>query len=140
MADEMRTMSRAGRAPRLVEPEETVPPLLWVVSREADNVNGHRFDTTSGTRHSRPPSRVRDAPAIVLTIAGLGHSSGKPIRRRPTFSVFSRRAQWGGYAFHGTFARCAANELISGFSLSDSARAAFRLIEIALKAQRPRKR
>jgi NAD(P)-dependent dehydrogenase (short-subunit alcohol dehydrogenase family) len=44
MADEMRTMSREGRAPRLVEPEEMVPPLLYVVSREADAVNGWRFD------------------------------------------------------------------------------------------------
>ena len=44
MAEEMRTMSREGRAPRLVEPDEMVPPLLYVVSREADNVNGWRFD------------------------------------------------------------------------------------------------
>jgi NAD(P)-dependent dehydrogenase (short-subunit alcohol dehydrogenase family) len=44
MAEEMRTMSRDGRAPRLVEPEEMVPPLLYVVSREADTVNGWRFD------------------------------------------------------------------------------------------------
>jgi 3-oxoacyl-[acyl-carrier protein] reductase len=44
MADEMRTMSREGRAPRLVEPEEMVPPLLYVVSRDADTVNGWRFD------------------------------------------------------------------------------------------------
>jgi NAD(P)-dependent dehydrogenase (short-subunit alcohol dehydrogenase family) len=44
MAEEMRTMSREGRAPRLVEPEEMVPPLLYVVSRAADNVNGWRFD------------------------------------------------------------------------------------------------
>jgi NAD(P)-dependent dehydrogenase (short-subunit alcohol dehydrogenase family) len=44
MADKMRTMSREGRAPRLVEPEEMVPPLLYVVSRVADNVNGYRFD------------------------------------------------------------------------------------------------
>ena len=35
---------RSGRAARLVEPDEMVPPLLWVVSREADGVNGHRFD------------------------------------------------------------------------------------------------
>jgi hypothetical protein len=28
MADEMRAMSREGRAPRLVEPDEMVPPLL----------------------------------------------------------------------------------------------------------------
>ena len=44
MAEEMRRMSREGRAPRLVEPEEMVPPLLYVVSREADTVNGWRFD------------------------------------------------------------------------------------------------
>jgi NAD(P)-dependent dehydrogenase (short-subunit alcohol dehydrogenase family) len=44
MADEMRVMSREGRAPRLVEPEEMVPPLLYVVSRAADKVNGYRFD------------------------------------------------------------------------------------------------
>jgi 3-oxoacyl-[acyl-carrier protein] reductase len=44
MAEEMRQMSREGRAPRLVEPEEMVPPLLYVVSREADRVNGWRFD------------------------------------------------------------------------------------------------
>jgi NAD(P)-dependent dehydrogenase (short-subunit alcohol dehydrogenase family) len=44
MAEEMRAMSREGRAPRLVEPEEMVPPLLWVVSPAADNINGYRFD------------------------------------------------------------------------------------------------
>ncbi|MBV8934345.1 MAG: SDR family oxidoreductase, partial [Alphaproteobacteria bacterium] len=43
MAEEMRQMSRDGRAPRLVEPEEMVPPLLYVVSRAADAVNGWRF-------------------------------------------------------------------------------------------------
>jgi hypothetical protein len=40
----MRAMSRDGRAARLVEPDEMVPPLLYVVSREADEVNGYRFD------------------------------------------------------------------------------------------------
>src|ERR1700739_1069535 len=40
MAEEMRRMSRDGRAPRLVEPDEMVPPLLYVVSREANTVNG----------------------------------------------------------------------------------------------------
>src|SRR6266851_3342824 len=47
MAEEMREMSRDGRAPRLVEPEEMVPPLLYVVSREADGVNGYRFDANA---------------------------------------------------------------------------------------------
>jgi NAD(P)-dependent dehydrogenase (short-subunit alcohol dehydrogenase family) len=44
MAEEIRQMSRDGTAPRLVEPEEMVPPLLYVVSRAADRVNGWRFD------------------------------------------------------------------------------------------------
>jgi NAD(P)-dependent dehydrogenase (short-subunit alcohol dehydrogenase family) len=44
MAAEMRQMSREGRAARLVEPEEMVPPLLYVVSPMADRVNGWRFD------------------------------------------------------------------------------------------------
>jgi 3-oxoacyl-[acyl-carrier protein] reductase len=44
MAEEMREMSRDGRAARLVEPDEMVPPLIYVVSPEADRVNGYRFD------------------------------------------------------------------------------------------------
>ena len=47
MADDMREMSREGKAPRLVEPEEMVPPLLYVVSRGADRVNGMRFDANA---------------------------------------------------------------------------------------------
>jgi len=47
MAEEMRAMSRDGRAERLVEPEEMVPPLLYVVSRAADAVNGMRFDANA---------------------------------------------------------------------------------------------
>lgn len=47
MADEMRAMSREGRAPRLVEPDEMVPPLLYVVSDAADGVNGYRFDANA---------------------------------------------------------------------------------------------
>jgi NAD(P)-dependent dehydrogenase (short-subunit alcohol dehydrogenase family) len=64
MAEEMRAMSREGRAPRLVEPEEMVPPLLYVVSPEADTLNGWRFDanlwdtslppTEAGRRAGRP--------------------------------------------------------------------------------------
>jgi 3-oxoacyl-[acyl-carrier protein] reductase len=44
MAEEMRRKSREGQIDRLVEPEEMVPPLVWVVSREADKVNGMRYD------------------------------------------------------------------------------------------------
>jgi NAD(P)-dependent dehydrogenase (short-subunit alcohol dehydrogenase family) len=44
MADEVRTTSREGSAPCLAEPDEMAPPLLYVVSLEADNVKGWRFD------------------------------------------------------------------------------------------------
>jgi NAD(P)-dependent dehydrogenase (short-subunit alcohol dehydrogenase family) len=47
MAEEMRKMSREGTAARLVEPDEMVPPLLYVVSRAADQVNGYRFDANA---------------------------------------------------------------------------------------------
>jgi hypothetical protein len=44
MNQEMRDWSRDGLKPRLVEPDEMVPPLLYVVSTAADAVNGYRFD------------------------------------------------------------------------------------------------
>jgi len=44
MAIEASEASRAGKMPRFVEPDEMVPPLLWLVSPEADAVNGYRFD------------------------------------------------------------------------------------------------
>jgi len=46
-AEEARAASREGRTARLVEPDEMVPPLLYVVSREADKVNGYRFDANA---------------------------------------------------------------------------------------------
>src|SRR5260370_2228373 len=55
MAEEMRAMSREGCAPRLVEPDEMVPPLLYVVSPEPDTVNGWRFDANLWDS-SLPPS------------------------------------------------------------------------------------
>jgi 3-oxoacyl-[acyl-carrier protein] reductase len=47
MAKEMRDWSATGKAAKLVEPEEMVAPLLFVVSREADKVNGYRFDANT---------------------------------------------------------------------------------------------
>ena len=44
MAEEAKIAAAEGRFPRLVEPEEMVPPMLFVASREADAVNGWRFD------------------------------------------------------------------------------------------------
>ena len=61
MAEEMRAMSREGRAPRLVEPEEMVPPLLYVVSREADKVNGWRFDANLWDSGLPPAEAARRA-------------------------------------------------------------------------------
>jgi NAD(P)-dependent dehydrogenase (short-subunit alcohol dehydrogenase family) len=61
MAEEMRAMSRDGRAPRLVEPEEMVPPLLYVVSREADMVNGRRFDANLWDASLPPAEAARRA-------------------------------------------------------------------------------
>ena len=50
-------MSREGTAPRLVEPEEMVPPLLYVVSGAADGVNGMRFDANQWDA-SLPPAEA----------------------------------------------------------------------------------
>jgi 3-oxoacyl-[acyl-carrier protein] reductase len=54
MAREMREWSATGKAARLVEPDEMVAPLLFVVSREADTVNGYRFDANTW-RSDLPP-------------------------------------------------------------------------------------
>ena len=61
MADEMREMSREGKAPRLVEPDEMVPPLLYVVSRAADRVNGMRFDANAWDASLPPAEAARSA-------------------------------------------------------------------------------
>jgi 3-oxoacyl-[acyl-carrier protein] reductase len=45
MAEEARALSAAGKM-YLVEPEEMVGPMNFVASREADAVNGWRFDAT----------------------------------------------------------------------------------------------
>jgi 3-oxoacyl-[acyl-carrier protein] reductase len=44
MADEARENSRTGKIPKLLEPEQMVPPLLWFCSRATDHVNGIRVD------------------------------------------------------------------------------------------------
>jgi 3-oxoacyl-[acyl-carrier protein] reductase len=60
MAQEMRERSRAGTVSRLVEPEEMVPPLLFVVSRAADKLNGYRFDANAWDT-SLPPAEAARA-------------------------------------------------------------------------------
>ena len=59
MAQEMRDRSAAGTAPRLVEPDEMVPPLLFVVSRAADAVTGYRFDANTWDATLPPPQAAR---------------------------------------------------------------------------------
>ena len=54
-------MSRAGRIPRLVEPDEMVPPPLYIVSREADNVNGCRLDASLWDSSLAPAEAARSA-------------------------------------------------------------------------------
>jgi NAD(P)-dependent dehydrogenase (short-subunit alcohol dehydrogenase family) len=61
MAVEMRDMSAEGRAPKLVEPDEMVPPLLYVVSREADKVNGYRFDANAWNANLPPAEAAKAA-------------------------------------------------------------------------------
>ncbi len=54
-------MSCDGRAARLVEPDEMVPPLLYVVSRAADRVNGYRFDANLWDASLPPGEAARRA-------------------------------------------------------------------------------
>jgi NAD(P)-dependent dehydrogenase (short-subunit alcohol dehydrogenase family) len=61
MAEEARAASREGRTARLVEPDEMVPPLLYVVSREADTVNGYRFDANAWDPSLSPTEAARHA-------------------------------------------------------------------------------
>src|SRR5260370_1456357 len=69
----MGTVSREARPPRLVEPDEMVPPLLYVVSREADRVNGMRFDAKAWDAALSPAeaaSRAGRPAGFVLHPAG----------------------------------------------------------------------
>jgi NAD(P)-dependent dehydrogenase (short-subunit alcohol dehydrogenase family) len=59
MAQEMRDWSRDGLKPRLVEPDEMVPPLLYVVSPAADQVNGYRFDALTWDTALPPAEAAR---------------------------------------------------------------------------------
>ena len=61
MAAEMRQRSAAGTAARLVEPDEMVAPLLFVVSEAADRVNGFRFDANAWDPGLPPERMIRPA-------------------------------------------------------------------------------
>jgi NAD(P)-dependent dehydrogenase (short-subunit alcohol dehydrogenase family) len=61
MAVEMRARSAAAAVPLLVEPNDMVAPLLFVVSRAADGVNGFRFDANNWHKDRDPKSMTRPA-------------------------------------------------------------------------------
>jgi 3-oxoacyl-[acyl-carrier protein] reductase len=59
MAAEMRARSAAAAVPLLVEPNDMVAPLLFVVSRAADGVNGFRFDANNWHKDHDPRTMTR---------------------------------------------------------------------------------
>jgi len=59
MGKTMRERSARGEVPPLVEPEEMVPPLLFIVSHEADAVNGYRFDANAWDASLPPVEAAR---------------------------------------------------------------------------------
>ena len=67
MADEARAKARTGEIPRLLDPEQMVPPLLWLCSRDADNVNGIRVDAMLWN----PYLPVREAARLAARPIGL---------------------------------------------------------------------
>jgi 3-oxoacyl-[acyl-carrier protein] reductase len=74
MATEMRARSTVGSVPRLVEPEDMVGPLLWVVSRAADAVNGYRFDANAWDPALPPESQTRRAGFVLHPPGGWDHN------------------------------------------------------------------
>jgi 3-oxoacyl-[acyl-carrier protein] reductase len=70
MATEMRERSAAGTAPRLVEPDEMIAPLLFVVSRAADGVNGYRFDANAWNPALPPQRQTRPAGFLLHPLGG----------------------------------------------------------------------
>jgi NAD(P)-dependent dehydrogenase (short-subunit alcohol dehydrogenase family) len=65
MAVEMRARSAASAVPLLVEPDDMIAPLLFVVSREADAVNGYRFDANAWHQDRDPKTMTRPAGFVL---------------------------------------------------------------------------
>ena len=59
MARKCATGAAMEPKPRLVEPDEMVPPLLYVVSTAADEVNGYRFDALTWDMGLPPAEAAR---------------------------------------------------------------------------------
>ena len=79
MAEEIRRSSREGHIDRLVEPEDMVASLVWVVSREADAVNGMRYDAKRWDSSLPPPRRRAAAATGRLRAARAAGSPRGPI-------------------------------------------------------------
>jgi 3-oxoacyl-[acyl-carrier protein] reductase len=73
MAEERREASRTGTLSKLVEPDEMVPPLLWLVSRAADAVTGWRFDA----------NRWDPAALVDVNVKQAGRPAGFELRTPP---------------------------------------------------------
>jgi NAD(P)-dependent dehydrogenase (short-subunit alcohol dehydrogenase family) len=72
MAREMRDRSAAGQVSRLVEPDDMVAPLLWVVSGAADSVSGFRFDANAWDAAPPGPASARPAGFVLHPEVTLG--------------------------------------------------------------------
>ena len=73
MAEEIRDASREGRIAALLKPAQMLPPLLWLISSDADSVNGYRFDATLWDSRLPPAEAARRAgrPAGLTLHAAL---------------------------------------------------------------------
>jgi NAD(P)-dependent dehydrogenase (short-subunit alcohol dehydrogenase family) len=65
MAKEMRERSAASAVPLLVEADDMVPPLLFVISRAADRVSGFRFDANNWHAGRDPKTMTRPAGLVL---------------------------------------------------------------------------
>jgi len=61
MAEEIRDASRKGHIAPLLNPTQMLPPLLWVISPDADKVNGYRFDANLWDSGLPPAEAARRA-------------------------------------------------------------------------------
>lgn len=63
MAEEMRKWSEDGSKPKLVEPDDMIPPLLWIVSDSANHINGWRYNANTWDTSLLPEEAHRSSGA-----------------------------------------------------------------------------
>jgi len=81
MAQEMRDWSAAGSKPRLVEPDQMVPPLLWVVSTAADTITGYRYNANEWDPALTPEENHRKYGRLSGLV--VHHRDGDPAEGMP---------------------------------------------------------